>query len=99
MSRSTPAADEPSGRPRRTGRAVGVLVVLGAVVWFVVENSQRVGVRLWLVTEHPRLIWVLAVAVVVGGALGFLAGRGTRRGRAGAPGRRRSGRDVEGDGG
>jgi len=60
------------------------------VVSFVVENSQRVKVRLWFVTGHPRLIWVLVAAVVIGVVLGYVLGRVGRRGkgRSGAVQRR-----------
>jgi uncharacterized integral membrane protein len=76
----------PSGQPgparRRRGhpaRAVGVLAVVAVIVVFVVQNSQRVTVRLWFVTGHVRLIWLIAGCLVVAGVLGFLLGRGGRR--------------------
>jgi uncharacterized integral membrane protein len=62
---------------------VVALVLVAVVVSFVVENAQRVKVQLWFVTGHPRLIWVLLVAVVVGAVLGFVAARPGRRRRLG----------------
>ncbi len=70
----------PSGRrrdPRRV-RLIGILVVAAAVVALVVQNSQRVSLRLWFVTGHVRLIWVIVVCLVVGAALGFVVGRRAR---------------------
>lgn len=69
-------------RRRRLARAAGLVVALVAVVWFVVDNSQPVKVRFWLVTAHPRLIWVVLVCLVAGALLGFVLGRERRRRRA-----------------
>jgi uncharacterized integral membrane protein len=82
----------PDERPaRRRGpvgaRAVVALVLAAAVVVVVFQNSQRVTLRFWFITGHVRLIWVMAVCLVIGGALGLLlSGRGRRRRR-----RRRAG--------
>ena len=53
-------------RRARAVRGVAVLVVVVAAVIFVVQNSQPVKVHLWLVTGHPRLIWVVLASLVVG---------------------------------
>lgn len=76
--------DEVEPSRRNVAKPIAALVLLAVVVSFVIDNSQKVRVRLWFVTGHPRLIWVLIVTVVVGAVLGFVAGR---------PGRRR--RDAE----
>jgi uncharacterized integral membrane protein len=57
------------------------VVVAGAVVVLVVQNSQRVTIRFWFITGHVRLIWVIVVCLVVAGAVGFVAGRRGRRRR------------------
>jgi len=60
---------------------VGLVLVGGAVV-LVVQNSQQVTLRFWFISGHVRLIWVIAVSLVIGGALGLLlSGRGRRRRR------------------
>ena len=66
-------------------RAVGVVVVIAAVVVFVVQNSQTVTVRFWFVTGHVRLIWIIVVCLVVAGAGGFVGGRRVRRRRRRRP--------------
>ncbi len=91
---SARATSDTVARRRRRARVLGLLVVLGVVVSFVVENSQRVTVRLWFVTGHPRLIYVLAAAVVIGAAVGFLSGHSSRRRRTRRL-RRRTGDEVE----
>jgi uncharacterized integral membrane protein len=65
----------------RAARTLGVVVVAGAVVVLVVQNSQRVTIRFWFITGHVRLIWVIVVCLVVAGAVGFVAGRRGRRRR------------------
>lgn len=71
--------DEAAPRRRNLAKPIVALVLLAVMVSFVVQNSQKVKVQLWFVTGHPRLIWVLLVTVVVGAALGFVAGRPGRR--------------------
>ena len=66
----------------RAARTLGVVVVAGAIVALVVQNSQRVTIRLWFITGHVRLIWVIVVcSCVVAGAGGYVAGRRGRRRR------------------
>lgn len=78
MTDPLPPAGKPVRRPKRAVAVAGLVVVAAAVV-FVVENSQRVTVHLWVVTGHPRLIWVLLVTLVVGAVAGVLATKGSRR--------------------
>ena len=77
-------------RRRRLARATALAVVVVAAVSFVVENAQPVKVRFWLVTSHPRLIWVVVVCLAAGALLGYDVGR-TRRRRTG---RRKGRRDT-----
>jgi uncharacterized integral membrane protein len=83
-----PAPEETGlGRHRRAVARLGTLAVLVAVaVSFVLENDQKVRVRLWFVTGHPRLIWVLVVTVVVGAVIGYLVGVPRRRRARAEPG-------------
>jgi uncharacterized integral membrane protein len=72
----------------RLARTLGLLIVIGVVVALVVQNSQQVTVRFLFISGRIRLIWVLVICLVLGGAIGFVAGRRTRRRR-----RRRSAAD------
>jgi uncharacterized integral membrane protein len=77
-----PVRPDHDTRRRRRLRALGALAVVVVAVVFVVQNSQRVTVRLWFVTGHVRLIWLIVACLVVAGVFGFALGRGRRR-RAG----------------
>ena len=79
-----PLDDAALARRRRRTRLVrsagiGVLVLLA--LWFVLDNAQSVDVRFWGVHTHPRLIWVIAGCLVIGGLIGLLVGRPARRRR------------------
>lgn len=56
--------------------AVGILVLLAV---FVVRNSHRVPVDFVFFTREARLIWVMAACALLGGVVGYLAGRPPRR--------------------
>ena len=72
--------EEREQRPSRRGpaRAVVLLVLIGAVVAFVVGNTQKVPVRLGVATVHPQLVWTVVGSLAVGIVLGFLSGRADR---------------------
>jgi len=77
-------AGQTSSRRRLNPRAIrslGVLVLVGALVVLVVQNSQRVTIRFWFITGHVRFIWVVLFCLVVAGALGYVVGRRGRRRR------------------
>ena len=82
-----PGGSGPQERPSprhldpRLARALALLIVIGVAVAVVVQNSQRVTVRFLFITGHVRLIWVLVVCLVMAGAVGFVAGRRSRRRR------------------
>lgn len=91
MSRDVDDREEPEQRPSRRGvaRAVVLLVLAGAVVAFVVGNTQKVPVHLGVTTAHPQLVWTVVGSLAVGIVLGFVTGRGARgRKAAGGRGRR-----------
>jgi uncharacterized integral membrane protein len=53
-----------------TGRLVAAAVVLGLLALFIVLNSEKVEIDMLLASTDIRLGWALLLA----GALGFLAG-------------------------
>jgi uncharacterized membrane protein YciS (DUF1049 family) len=65
----------------RLARTLGLLVVIGVVVALVVQNSQQVTIRFLFISGRIRLIWVLVICLVLGGAIGFVTGRRSRRRR------------------
>ena len=54
------------------------MAVAGAVAAFVVQNSQNVSVHFWFFSRHEPLIFVVLGCLVIGGLVGYVAGR--RRG-------------------
>jgi len=71
---------EPERTRRQQARTVAVLALSGLGVVFAVLNLDEVSVN-WIVgTWDTPLIIVIAISVLVGAALGFLAAR--RRGSA-----------------
>jgi peptidoglycan/LPS O-acetylase OafA/YrhL len=74
----------PSGPRRRTrlARTVTALVIVGALVVVVVQNSQPVTLRFWFIVT----------CLVIAGAIGYVAGR---RGLRGRRGRRRRHRPAD----
>ena len=74
-------ASEQAHRRRRARlvRVGGLGVLALLVLWFVLDNAQPVQVRFWGVHSHPRLIWVIAGCLVIGGVVGYLVGRPGRR--------------------
>jgi uncharacterized integral membrane protein len=68
-----------SGRPKRSlPRAVATLVVLAIAVTFVVQNRQAISVRLWFVTGHVSLLWLLFACIVLGGLVELAISRAIR---------------------
>jgi uncharacterized integral membrane protein len=67
-------------RRRALARLAGIVVVVGLVVAFVVENTNPVTVHLWVVDRRLALVWVIAGCVVAGLAVGYWVGwQGHRR--------------------
>jgi uncharacterized integral membrane protein len=82
-------AKTPGRAPERTrrqqARLVAVLALTGLGVVFAVLNLDEVSVN-WIVgTWDTPLIIVIAISVLVGAALGFLAARRRDSGRDSAP--------------
>lgn len=68
-------------RRGRVLRSAGIGIVVLLVIIFVLNNSQHVDVRFWGYHSQPRLIWVIAGCLAIGGAVGYLVGRPGRRAR------------------
>jgi uncharacterized integral membrane protein len=96
-----PGAEEAEDRDRRRafGRLIAIVVVVGLVIAFVVENTNPVTVHLWIVDRSLALVWVIAGCIVVGLAVGYWVGwqghRHSLQRRAARQGRRRWGRDAD----
>jgi uncharacterized integral membrane protein len=63
---------------RRQARIAKLLVALFLVVVFVVfivQNSKRVPIDFVFFTLQARLIWIMLACAILGGVVGFLAGR------------------------
>ncbi|WP_411140214.1 LapA family protein [Streptomyces sp. x-80] len=58
-----------------TSRAVGLVVLAVAAVWFIAGNTQSVRIRLWVPTVWAPLWLVLAITAVVAVAFGWYLGR------------------------
>ncbi|MFF2922135.1 LapA family protein [Streptomyces celluloflavus] len=58
-----------------TSRAVGLVVLAVAGVWFIAGNTQSVRIRLWVPTVWAPLWLVLAITAVVALAFGWLLHR------------------------
>ncbi len=57
---------------------VALLVVVAAAITFIVQNRERVSIRLWFVTVHVHLLWLLLACVVFGVLCEFLIHRTVR---------------------
>jgi uncharacterized integral membrane protein len=64
--RRSRAATSPA--PRELVRALLLVVVVGLLVAFVVDNSQSVRVGFVFTHANPSLIWVLIVTALLGAA-------------------------------
>ncbi|MEU7181328.1 MULTISPECIES: LapA family protein [Streptomyces] len=58
-----------------TSRAVGLVVLAVAGVWFIAGNTQSVRIRLWVPTVWAPLWLVLAITAVVALAFGWFLHR------------------------
>jgi uncharacterized membrane protein YciS (DUF1049 family) len=69
-----PGHDARRERRRALGRLAGIVVFLGLAISFVAENLQGVTVHLWVVDRRMALVWVVAVCLVAGLAVGYWVG-------------------------
>ena len=77
----------PTTRERgRGGKALVAAAVLVLLVVFVIRNSHQVRVDFIVTSGHPRLIWLIVVCTLLGGAVGFFLGRPSSRSRRQRPG-------------
>ena len=87
----TTGAVEPQPRPKRGARvpakAIVMIVILAAAVWFILANTQDVKIRLWVPTVSAPMWLVLLVTFVAGMLLGLITPRLVRRRRTKAAAR------------
>ncbi|MCC6224373.1 MAG: hypothetical protein IT201_12895 [Thermoleophilia bacterium] len=77
MEGSTP---ERGSRLPRLRTIVAVLLVAG-VIWFALDNRQRVTIDWWVTERESRLIYVVVISALLGAISDRLLGR-WRRGRS-----------------
>jgi uncharacterized integral membrane protein len=58
--------DEVPGDIRGRARLIGLVVVLGVLLWFALSNGDEVKVDFLVVETKVRLVYALAVAAVLG---------------------------------
>lgn len=66
----------------RQGRVVKALVTIALVVLFIVfilQNTEGVPVEFLFFEFEPPLIWVFVVVALLGGIVGYVLGRPSRR--------------------
>jgi uncharacterized integral membrane protein len=63
-------------------RLAAAALVLAAVIWFAVDNSQRVTIDWWVTERQSRLIYVIIVSAVLGALIDRLIQRRRRRSKA-----------------
>ena len=70
---------DPDGKSKLSGKTVGVIIVSLLAVLFIVLNTQTVEIRFWIPTLSVPLWTALALAAVLGAAIGFMSGRSRYR--------------------
>lgn len=66
----------------RRARVIKAVIVVGLLVLlivFVLRNSGRVPIDFVFFTRQARLIWVLVVTTLLGGIIGYLLGRPSKK--------------------
>ena len=83
---TTPAGATPRPKNKRdageVARLIGLAIVAGLLIAFIVENSGTVTVHFVFFTAHVSLIWALILAAVLGALLDRLVPAYRRRKRA-----------------
>ncbi|WP_112133926.1 LapA family protein [Glycomyces dulcitolivorans] len=74
------AVEEKSGRGLR--RLIVAVVIIALAVWFVLANTEEVGVKLWFVKVETPMWIMLAVVFIAGWAVGALLRRRSAKKRA-----------------
>ena len=79
---------KPSTGPRKvagvkiTSKTIAILVIVVAVIWFIVVNTQRVSIYLWVPKVTAPLWLVLVITFAVGLIAGLLLRRRNRGGKS-----------------
>jgi uncharacterized integral membrane protein len=75
VARSKTPPAEGSQPPRSQARTIVALLVVGYAVLFLVLNRDSVNVHFVFFSTRVPLFWALALAVLVGAGVGWLAAR------------------------
>jgi uncharacterized integral membrane protein len=87
MTSSVPTPPAPESQAAATGatrgfrirpKAILAVVIIAATVWFVLVNSQRASIKLWVHTVSAPVWIVLLCTFAAGMILGFLLRRRRR---------------------
>ncbi len=70
-----------SGRRLPSLRVLVAVLLVAGVVWFALDNRQRVTIDWWVTERESRLIYVIGLAALLGALSDRLLGR-WRRGRS-----------------
>jgi len=73
------ADSRPEGRSRINGQVIGTVAIVLLLLAFVLSNRDTVNVDFLVFDINVALIWVLVGQAVLGGIVGFLLGRRSRK--------------------
>jgi uncharacterized integral membrane protein len=80
---SMPTTDEPVTAAKRSGllspKLIGAVLITAAAVWFILANTAKAHIRLWIPTVTAPMWLVLLVTFVGGLVTGILMQRRTKK--------------------
>ena len=82
---SMPTTDEPATAAKRSGllspKLIGAVLITAAAVWFILANTAKAHIRLWIPTVTAPMWLVLLITFVGGLVTGILMQRRTKKQR------------------
>jgi uncharacterized integral membrane protein len=80
---SMPTMDEPATAAKRSGllspKLIGAVLITAAAVWFILANTAKAHIRLWIPTVTAPMWLVLLITFVGGLVTGILMQRRTKK--------------------
>jgi uncharacterized integral membrane protein len=80
---SMPTTDAPGTAAKRSGllspKLIGAVLIIAAAVWFILANTAKAHIRLWIPTVTAPMWLVLLVTFVGGLVTGILMQRRTKK--------------------